>query len=175
MPCLEGVNFVHNCLVGVGLRDKIKIIASGKTASGFDIVTKLAIGADLVAAARTMMLSLGCIQSQACNTNKCPTGIATQDSKRGSALDVEHRHKRVANFQRHTLNSAFEMIGAMGLDDPDKLFPHLIWRRSAEETNCSFDDIYLMLDENSLLGDEIPSQYAKDWKLASSETFMPQF
>lgn len=174
LPCLEGVNFVHNCLVGTGLRDKIKIIASGKTATGFDIVTKLAIGADLVAAARTMMLSLGCIQSQSCNTNKCPTGIATQDLKRGRALDIEQRHKRVANFQRHTLNSAFEMIGAMGLNDPDLLFPHLIWRRGAEETNRSFDDIYVMLEQNVLLGENLPADYARDWKLASADTFMPQ-
>ena len=174
LPCLEGVNFVHNCLVGTGLRDKIKIIASGKTATGFDIVTKLAIGADLVAAARTMMLSLGCIQSQSCNTNKCPTGIATQDPKRGRALDIERRHKRVANFQRHTLNSAFEMIGAMGLNDPDLLFPHLIWRRGAEETNRSFDDIYVMLEKNVLLGENLPADYARDWKLASADTFMPQ-
>ncbi|MEP0203603.1 MAG: FMN-binding glutamate synthase family protein [Halioglobus sp.] len=174
LPCLEGVNFVHNCLVGVGLRHKIKIIASGKTASGFDIVSKLAIGADIVAAARTMMLSLGCIQSQACNTNKCPTGIATQDPVRGKALNVAARHKRVANFQRHTLNAAFEMIGAMGLDDPGNLFPHLIWRRGADETNYHFDDIYTMLDENVLLGHEIPQDYARDWSLASAETFSPQ-
>lgn len=175
LPCLEGVNLVHNCLTGVGLRDKIRVIASGKTATGFDVVTKLAVGADLVNAARTMMLALGCIQSQSCNTNKCPTGIATQDPDRGKALDVESRHKRVAKFQKRTLESAFDMIGAMGLDDPDDLFPHLIWRRNADETSQHFDEIYPAIGTNSLLGSSAPNIYAQDWRLASAETFAPQF
>jgi glutamate synthase domain-containing protein 2 len=175
LPCLEGVNFVHNCLIGIGLRDKIKLIGSGKTATGFDIVTKLSVGADLVNAARTMMLALGCIQSQACNTNKCPTGIATQDPKRGRALNVEQRHKRVASFQQRTLASAFDMIGAMGLDDPDSLFPHLIWRRGAAETNRHFDEVYPTIEANALLGEHVPAQYAVDWELASAETFAPQW
>ena len=174
LPCLEGVNFVHNCLIGTGLRDKIKIIGSGKTATGFDIITKLAVGADLVNAARTMMLALGCIQSQSCNTNRCPTGIATQDPKRGSALNIEQRHKRVASFQQRTLSSAFDMIGAMGLDDPDKLFPHLIWRRGADEVNRHFDEVYPTLEVNALLMDNIPEEYTVDWGMASAETFAPQ-
>ncbi|MGI9291366.1 MAG: FMN-binding glutamate synthase family protein [Gammaproteobacteria bacterium] len=174
LPCLEGVSFVHNCLLGIDVRDQIKVIASGKTATGFDIVTKLAVGADLVNAARTMMLALGCIQSQSCNTNMCPTGIATQNPTRGRALNVEHRSKRVANFQRHTLNSAFEMIGAMGLDDPDKLFPHLIWRRGADETNVHFDQLFPTLPVGSLTGSEVPDSYAADWSMASADTFAPQ-
>ena len=172
LPCLEGVNFVHNCLVGIGVRDKIKIIASGKTASGFDIVTKLAVGADLINAARTMMIALGCIQSQSCNTNRCPTGIATQDPRRGNSLDI-NRYKRVASFQERTLESAFEMIGAMGLSNPDDLFPHLIWQRDANEQNKHFDEIYPAIAVNSLLGDDIPEAYATDWELASAETFQP--
>ena len=175
VPCLEGTNFVHNCLVGTGLRKKITVISSGKTATGFDIVTKLAIGADAANAARTMMLSLGCIQSQSCNTNKCPTGIATQDPVRGKALDVETRYKRVANFQQRTLHSAFEMMGAMGLDDPDKLFPHLIWRRGADGVNQHFDEVFAPLTENVLLGEEeeIPQNWVRDWQLASAESFIP--
>ena len=174
VPCLEGTSFVHNCLVGTGLRKKIRIISSAKTATGFDIVTKLSIGADAVNAARTMMLALGCLQSQACNTNKCPTGIATQDPVRGKALDVESRHKRVARFQQRTLRSAFEIIGAMGLDDPDKLFPHLIWRRGANGANHYFDDVFKPLVENALLGDAVPEEWSSDWELASADTFAPQ-
>ena len=173
VPCLEATNFVHNCLVGTGLRDKIRIISSGKTATGFDIVTKLAIGADLVNAARTMMLSLGCIQSQSCNTNNCPTGIATQDPIRGKALDVESRHLRVAGFQQRTLRAAFDMIGAMGLDDPGKLFAHLIWRRSADGVNQHFDEVFPPVSENCLLGDDRPKAWRTDWELASAETFAP--
>ena len=164
---------MHNCLVGTGLRDKIRIISSGKTATGFDIVTKLAIGADLVNAARTMMLSLGCIQSQSCNTNNCPTGIATQDPIRGKALDVESRHLRVAGFQQRTLRAAFDMIGAMGLDDPGKLFAHLIWRRSADGVNQHFDEVFPPVSQNCLLGDDLPKAWRTDWELASAETFAP--
>ncbi len=174
LTCLEGVSFVHNCLKGVGLREKVKVIGSGKTASGFDVVTKLAVGADLVNAARTMMLALGCVQSQSCNTNKCPTGIATQDPVRGRALDVESRHKRVASFQRRTLESAFDLIGAMGLDDPDDLVPHLIWRRSADETIRHFEELYPGIERDSLLGDSIPASFERDWALASAQTFAPQ-
>ena len=174
VPCLEGTSFVHNCLVGTGLREKIRIISSAKTATGFDIVTKLAIGADAVNAARTIMLALGCLQSQACNTNKGPTGIATQDPVRGKALDVESRHKRVASFQQRTLRSAFEIIGAMGLDDPEKMFPHLIWRRGANGINQHFDDVFPPLAANVLLGDVVPDDWARDWKLASAGTFEPQ-
>jgi glutamate synthase domain-containing protein 2 len=165
---------VHNCLVGTGLRGKIRIISSAKTATGFDIVTKLAIGADVVNAARTIMLALGCLQSQACNTNKCPTGIATQDPVRGKALDVESRHKRVASFQQRTLRSAFEIIGAMGLDDPKKMFPHLIWRRGANGINQHFDDVFPPLTANVLLGDEVPDDWTRDWRLASADSFAPQ-
>ena len=82
MMCLESVFLVHNALVGAGLRDRIKIIASGKTASSFDLLAKIAVGADSVNAARTMMMALGCIQSRHCNTNMCPTGVATQDPAR---------------------------------------------------------------------------------------------
>jgi glutamate synthase domain-containing protein 2 len=174
VPCLEGTSFVHNCLVGSGLRGKIRIISSAKTATGFDIVTKLAIGADAVNAARTIMLALGCLQSQACNTNNCPTGIATQDPVRGKALDVESRHKRVANFQQRTLKSAFEIIGAMGLDEPQKLFPHLIWRRGADGINQYFDDVFPPLAANVLLGDIVPDGWTRDWELASADTFAPQ-
>ena len=119
------------------------------------------------------MLALGCLQSQACNTNKCPTGIATQNPVRGKALDAETRHKRVASFQQRTLHSAYEMIGAMGLDDPDKLFPHLIWRREADGINQHFDDVFPQCAANALLGNDIPENWQLDWILASADSFAP--
>lgn len=130
MVCLEAVNLVHNALVGVGLRDKIRIIASGKTATSFDLLTKIALGADLVNAARTMMLALGCVQSKHCNTNLCPTGIATQDPARSKAIDIDDKSERVKNFHDNTLASFYELVGSMGLDDPAKLMPQMIKRRS---------------------------------------------
>ena len=174
LPCLEGVNLVHNCLVGCGLRDRIVLVASGKTASAFDMITKLAAGADLVNAARTMMMALGCIQSQSCNTNRCPTGIATQDPVRGRALDVDRRHQRVANFQRNTLNTFFDLVGAMGLDDPDKLTAHHIWRRRGDETKAHFDEIYPTLADGALLGERSEGPYGGAWAQASADSFEPK-
>jgi glutamate synthase domain-containing protein 2 len=130
MVCLEGVYFVSNALVGVGLRDKIRIIASGKTASSFDLLTKIAVGADIVNAARTMMMALGCVQSRHCNTNRCPTGIATQDPARSKAINVIEKSERVKNFHHNTLMNFYDLVGSMGLDSPSKLKPQMIKRRS---------------------------------------------
>ena len=173
-PCLEAVYFVHNCLVGIGLRDKVRLIASGKTASSFDMVTKIAAGADIVNAARTMMMALGCIQSQSCNTNHCPTGIATQDHNRGKALDVDAKHRRVASFHAATLKTFFEMVGAMGLDDPEKLEPYHFWRRIGDGSKRTFDAIYPSLEEFELLTENSEHVYAKEWAKASAETFQCQ-
>jgi glutamate synthase domain-containing protein 2 len=131
MMCMEAVYFVHNALVGAGLRDKIRIIASGKTASSFDLLSKIAVGADVVNAARTMMMAIGCVQSRHCNNNKCPTGVATQDPARGKAINVLEKSNRVCNFHRNTLKSFYELVGSMGLDDPADLMPQMIKRRTS--------------------------------------------
>lgn len=151
MVCLEGVYFVHNALVGVGLRDKIRIVASGKTASSFDLLTKIALGADTVNAARTMMLAIGCIQSRHCNTNMCPTGIATQDPARSKAVDVEQKSQRVKNFHNNTLASFYELVGSMGLDDPAKLTAQMIKRRSPYGLLISSGSLIKPLEVGALL------------------------
>ena len=129
-PINESITFVHNCLVGANLRDDIKLIASGKIATGYDMVTKIALGADACNMARAMMFALGCLQSLSCNTDRCPTGIATQNKHRWSVLDVSDKSVRVANFQTRTIHSFCELVGALGIDDPDHLDPSHI--RSSE-------------------------------------------
>lgn len=171
MPCLEATYFVHNCLLGIGLRSQIKLIASGKTASGFEMLSKLALGADMVNAARTMMMALGCIQSLACNTNHCPTGIATQDPVRNKALDVNKKYIRVKNFQQGTVESCMELIGAMGLENPDQLNATHILQRSDDNRNKRFDEIYTSLEEGELLSGVINPHYDKHWQRADSERF----
>jgi glutamate synthase domain-containing protein 2 len=151
MVCLEAVSFVNNALIGVGLRDQIHIIASGKTATSFDLLTKIAIGADSVNAARTMMLALGCVQSKQCNTNHCPTGIATQDPARSKAIDLVDKSDRVKNFHNNTLASFYELVGSMGLDDPTKLKPHMIKRRSPYGRLISVGSLSKPLELNALL------------------------
>ncbi|MBU2871677.1 FMN-binding glutamate synthase family protein [Colwellia sp. E2M01] len=174
--CLEGVSIVNNALIGVGLRDKIKIIASGKTASSFDLLSKIAAGADIVNAARTMMLAIGCIQSRHCNTNRCPTGIATQDPARAKAIDVEVKSERVKYFHQNTLASFFELIGSMGLDDPSKLVPQMVKRRSPYGAQMSMGSLVAPITKNVFV-DPLISKFDIDeawlhwWESSSSEQF----
>lgn len=169
-PCLEAVYYVNQVLIGLNIRNQIRIIASGKTASGFDMLSKIALGADTVNAARTMMLALGCIQSQSCNTNKCPTGITTQDPARSKAVDVESKHVRVANFHAQTITSFLQLCGAMGYDHPGKLSPSDIYRRF-DQGLMHFDEIYTPLQAGQLLTNEIPQSFLADWQKASAEHF----
>lgn len=172
MVCLESVYLVHNALVGVGLRDQIKIIASGKTASSFDLLAKIAVGADSVNAARTMMMSIGCVQSRHCNTNRCPTGIATQDPARSKAINVLEKSERVKNFHDNTLHSFFELVGAMGLDNPAKLMPQMLKRRTPYGLLMSSGNLLPPLTDKSLLdASEISVIWQQWWQQANSADF----
>lgn len=166
--CIEGLRVVNNALVGVGLRDKIKIIASGKTATSFDILAKIAAGADVVNAARTMMLAIGCIQSRHCNTNLCPTGVATQDPARAKAIDVEAKSERVKNFHHNTLASFFELVGSMGLDDPAKLVPQMVKKRSPYGSQMSLGSLLTPVPERALIDNVYIDETWTDWWQASS-------
>lgn len=172
MVCLEAVYFVHNALIGVGLRDKIRIIASGKTASSFDLLAKIALGADTVNAARTMMLALGCIQSRHCNTNLCPTGVATQDPARAKAINVQEKSLRVRNFHHNTLESFYELVGSMGLDDPAKLLPQMIKRRSPYGLLMSMGSLIKPVAPNALIENgELDDAWQIWWDSCSAEQF----
>lgn len=170
--CLEGVSIVNNALVGVGLRDKIKIIASGKTASSFDLLAKIAAGADVVNAARTMMMAIGCIQSRHCNTNLCPTGIATQDPARAKAINVEEKSERVKNFHHNTLASFYELVGSMGLDDPAKLVPQMVKKRSPYGAQMSMGSLVAPLPARALIDNlEVDESWQNWWQACSAEQF----
>jgi len=173
VPIDEALAFVHNCLVGIHLREKVRVIASGKVISGFNVLQKIAIGADMVNIARGMMFSLGCIQALRCNTNTCPTGITTQDPRRILAVDVDEKHARVKNFHNNTMKSFLELTGAMGLSHPDELSPHHIFRRISDELVKNYDDIYHYMKPGALLEEdsEVHPDYAADWALASHEHF----
>ncbi|MDP2282703.1 MAG: FMN-binding glutamate synthase family protein, partial [Pseudohongiella sp.] len=171
MPCLEATYFVSQVLQGAGLRTQIKIISAGKNASGFDMMAKIALGADLVNSARAMMLALGCIQSKVCNTNKCPTGIATQDPARAKAVDVDLRSIRVKNYQAGTVAAFLELCGALGHNSPSELTPCDLYQRT-EAGMRNFNQIYTPLLPDQLLNEAIPPAYAEDWMRASAERFV---
>ncbi len=172
MTCLDAVYLVNSMLIGCGIRKKISIIASGKTASSFDLLSKIAAGADSVNAARTMMLAIGCIQSQACNTNLCPTGIATQDPTRGKAIDIDAKAKRVTNFQRNTLDSFFELVGSLGLDNPRKLSANMIKRRTNYSLSISLGVMIPNLKDGELnTKTDLPYPWKEWWQGANSDRY----
>ncbi|MCW2556105.1 MAG: glutamate synthase, partial [Mycobacterium sp.] len=129
MPLTEGLMLVHNSLVGAGLRDRIRVGASGKVASGVDIVSRVCQGADFTMSARAMMFAVGCIQALKCNTNHCPTGVATQDPARTRALNMPDKAIRVFNYQRATVASAAQIVASMGLNGFHELSPAMLNRR----------------------------------------------
>jgi hypothetical protein len=118
-----------------------------------------------------MMFALGCIQSLRCNTNTCPTGIATQDRKRARAVNVKTRQINVASFHAATVESFRELVGAVGLEDPDQLTPDLIFQRDADETELAFNELYEYLDEGELIAGTSKPEYASHWEKASAEAF----
>jgi glutamate synthase domain-containing protein 2 len=171
-PLTEGLITLHNALVGTGLRDKIKLGASGKVSSGADIVKRLIQGADYTNAARAMMFAVGCIQAQKCHTNQCPVGVATQDARRARALDVPDKSDRVEQFQRATVRSATQIMASMGVHNTAELDPHMLRRRITPTEMRSYAELYDWLHPGELLADP-PEGWVADWKAADPATFRP--
>jgi glutamate synthase domain-containing protein 2 len=174
VPLREGLLFVHNTLVGLNLRDKIKLGASGKIISAFDIASVLAIGADWANSARGFMFAVGCIQSQSCHTNRCPTGVATQDPLRQRALVVPDKAERVYHFHRNTLHALAEMLAAAGLTHPEQLEAHHLVRRVSDTEIRLFSQLHVFLQPGELLGSEIKAEfYGRMWQMAQAGSFAP--
>ncbi len=161
---------VNNALVGTGLREQVRLGASGKVATGFDIARRIAQGADFTNAARAMMMSVGCIQSQRCHLNNCPVGVATQDPKRARALDVETQAERCCNYQGETIKSLQTIVAAQALDHPGELTPDRLMRRLSEHEARTYADVYEWLEEGELLA-EPPASWAADWQRADPDRF----
>jgi len=170
-PLEEGLVFVHNALVGINVRDKIRIICSGKVTNGFDLVTNIALGADLCNSGRAMMMATGCVQAKQCDANTCPTGVTTQNKRLQYGLVVDEKKYRVANFHKNTMKSFLEMVGALGLNNPTDLMPSHIMRRVAVDKVKTFDEIYDYLTPGQLLEPNIPLNYKKDWDKADPDKF----
>jgi len=169
-PLTEGLIMVHNALVGTGLRDRIKLGASGKVATGIDIVKRLAQGADYTNAARAMMMAAGCIQAQKCHTNQCPVGVATQDPRRARALDVADKTERVFRYQQATVAQAQQVIASLGLAGPQEVHPAMLFRRIDQVRTATYAELYDWLAHGELLA-EPPQGWAGDWAAARPDTF----
>ncbi|HAF86955.1 MAG: FMN-binding glutamate synthase family protein [Legionellaceae bacterium] len=170
-PLEAALVFVHNALVGVNLRDKIRIIASGKVATGFDLAEKIALGADMCNAARAMMMSVGCVQSKQCDANTCPTGVATQNWRLQRGLVVEEKKWRAANFHKNTMKSFLELVGAMGLENPSDLKPEYFMRRVSAQSVKSLAEVHEYLEAGALLQATLPASFKPHWEDARADAF----
>ena len=175
MPMVEGLTFVHNTLRGAGLRNDIKIGAAGKIVSAFDLARALALGADWCNAARGYMFAIGCIQAQACHTNHCPVGVATQDPLRARALDVGSKSERVARFHNNTLKALGEMSGAAGLTHPGNFMPQHLMVRQGDKEMVEGNEAYPYLPEGFLFSkdSDVGADYRKRWARADAHSFAP--
>jgi glutamate synthase domain-containing protein 2 len=174
MPLVEGLTFAHNALRGAGLRERVRLGASGKIVTSFDIAKVLALGADWANSARGFMFAIGCIQAQACHTNHCPVGVATQDKLRQRALDVGDKSERVARFHTNTLKALAEMTGAAGLSHPIDFRPHHLLMREGDRNMVTGEEVYPYLPEGFLLRAETDRfGYLDRWNRARAESFEP--
>lgn len=173
-PLREGLSFVHNALIGIGARERICIGASGKIATAFDIARAFALGADWCNSARGFMFAIGCIQSQSCHTDQCPTGVATQDPFRQRALVVPDKAQRVANFHHATLEALAELTAAAGLDHPSGFKAQFISRRISPSEVVTFADLYPNLRKGELLTGTKDVRFAHAWDMADEESFAPR-
>ncbi len=174
VPMHEALMLVHNTLVGLDLRDRIRIGAAGRIVSAFDIARTMAMGADWCNAARGFMFALGCIQAQSCHTSRCPTGIATQDPSRWRRLDVPDKAARVHMFHHNTLKALRELLCAAGLEHPGQLGPEHILRRVTAIEVRSLAALYRFLEPGELLhGTSGHAVFRDYWAQARSDAFAP--
>jgi glutamate synthase domain-containing protein 2 len=173
VPMHEALMLVHNTLVGIGLRDRIRLGAAGKITSAFDIARTMAMGADWCNAGRGFMFALGCIQSLSCHTDRCPTGIATQDPKRWRKLDTADKATRVFQFHDNTVKALRDLLCAAGLEHPRQLGPEHILRRVSQTEVRSLAALYRFLDPGELL-ERMPEHavFRSFWSAARSDSFV---
>ena len=173
-PMRDGLTFVHNALIGFGVRDDIRIIVAGKVISAFHMMRVLALGADTINSARGMMFALGCIQSRHCNTDKCPTGIATQDPARYKNLDIDIKGKRVANYHKAMIHYLADLLAVSGLTHTEQVLPRHINRRVSENEIATYAEIYPTLDDGCLLQKStVPKKWRMDWTMSDGNSWDP--
>lgn len=170
-PMLDGLAFAHNILCGLDIRKHIRLVASGKVTSAFHIARAMALGADSCSSARAMMIAIGCIQALLCNTNKCPTGIATQDPELRKGLVVSDKKVRLANYHHGTVEKFVEILGATGLDEMKNITRSHIYRRVSLNQMLTYEEIFPSIEIGSMRNGEIPEKYKWDFAHAHMESW----
>ena len=172
-PLQEGLMFANNMLIGLNIRDRIRLGASGKIITAFDMARTLSMGADWCNAARGFMFAIGCIQAQACHTDRCPTGVTTQDKLRQRALVVPDKAQRVFNFHRSTLTALAEVVAAAGLSHPQELLPRHFLKRVSPDIVATYEQIHRFLEPGELLNGTDDPRFAQSWAMARADSFAP--
>lgn len=171
-PFREGLAFAYDALIGFDLKQDIKLIGSGKISTGFHIYRAMALGADMCNSARAMMMAVGCIQALECNKNTCPTGVATQDESLIKGLDVGDKKQRVANYHKETVESFVELMAAAGINDPQLIGRHHIFRRIVMNQSQRYDEIYPYISKGCLLHEStVPESWQVMWQMADPKVF----
>jgi len=173
MPILEALVLVHDSLVGIDARDRVRVLASGKLVTSFAMATAMALGADGINTARGFMFSLGCIQAQLCHTNRCPVGVATQDTRLERGLAVEHKAERVRRFHAKSVEALAEIVGAAGFDHPRELQPRHVYQRVSPWEIRRLSDLYPRIERGALLAGAGSGFLHTAWKAASAKEFRP--
>jgi len=171
MPLREGLIMARNALVGANLKDKVRLVASGKVNSGASIAMNAALGADWCNAARAFMFSLGCVQSMRCHTDTCPTGVATQSPARQRGLVIPEKAERVARFQRATLDALHDIVVSAGLSSPDEFTPDGLRQRINAAEMRSIDEIYPFVEPGELIAGARDPRLANWWRIADPDSF----
>ncbi len=170
-PLREGLALAHQLLVGFDLRARVHLVASGRIATAFDMARAMALGADVCASARAMMMAMGCVQALRCDDNTCPLGIATQDPRLAAALDVDVAAERIARYQAATLDALLELVAAAGLNHPNELRPHHLMRRVDPTAVRSYAELYPPLEPGALRGRDLPPAWKAAVEAASAASF----
>jgi glutamate synthase domain-containing protein 2 len=173
MPLRNGLVLVRNALVGAGIKDEVRLAASGKLLSSFELAATMAIGADWVNSARGFMFALGCIQSLHCHENTCPTGIATTDASRQRGLVIPDKAERVANFHRNTVAALMDVVAAAGCTHPGELRPHMVMHRVTEDVARPLNEAYALLEPGALIERPGATHLATLWSAARADSFRP--
>ncbi|TMV91182.1 FMN-binding glutamate synthase family protein [Thioclava sp. BHET1] len=174
MPMVDGVILMRNALVGAGIKDKVRLAASGKVYSGYGLAHSMAMGVDWCNAARAFMFSIGCIQAQRCHLGTCPTGITTQDKARQRGLIPQVQGERAARFHKKTLEALSDIVASAGLKHPTDLQPHHIVHRIGVTQGHTIDRVYPFLPEGILNDDPDSTDYADWWHAADPHSFKPR-
>jgi len=172
MPMRDGLRLVHNTLLGLDLRGKVRIGAAGRMITAFELAGTMALGADWCNAARGFMFAVGCIQAQNCHTGSCPSGVATQDPVRQRALVVPDKAQRVYNFHHNTVEALAELVAAAGLDHPGQFRPQHLMRRVSSTEIASLADLYPTMPHGALLRGDPPIEvFRRYWAGARPDRF----